>query len=286
MDSRARHFQGETLCVSAAPGSLLHASRFRAGERCDRHVHADPYVCVVIGGPVRERVGRHVSLDGPFTVVTHPRDEEHEDVFEGPGLCVNLTLPAVDDRVHPEWSHRRAFEHGHMLQLGLRLLRLYRRSGVDLSPLDLEELAGDFLVPASWPVDAAGVRRPLSVIAEQLRENPGATLGLSDYAKAVGLHPVYLARAFRKHFGLSVGLYQRHARVRQTVRLLTGTDLPISLVALEVGFVDQSHLTNVLKAVAGVTPGTLRRLVRRAGATQVRHIQDARVVVQQTVPDG
>lgn len=48
-------------------------------------------------------------------------------------------------------------------------------------------------------------------------------------------------------------------RIAAAKRLLS-TDLALTEVADQTGFVDQSHLTNRFKAVVGVTPGAFRKM--------------------------
>jgi len=61
-------------------------------------------------------------------------------------------------------------------------------------------------------------------------------LSLAKIGHAVGVHPQYLARAFRKHCGISVWEYLTRLRVAHAQRLLLTTDSKIIDVALESGF--------------------------------------------------
>lgn len=67
------------------------------------------------------------------------------------------------------------------------------------------------------------------------------------------LNPFYLVRVFRKELGLPPHEFLTQVRVEQARRLLAGA-CPVAQVALETGFVDQSHLTNRFKRIVGVTP--------------------------------
>jgi AraC family transcriptional regulator len=49
-----------------------------------------------------------------------------------------------------------------------------------------------------------------------------------------------------------------HRRVERAKALMSRTDQPLALVAQEVGFADQSHLTSVFRREIGVTPGYFR----------------------------
>jgi AraC family transcriptional regulator len=87
-------------------------------------------------------------------------------------------------------------------------------------------------------------------------------MDLAAIAAEVDIHPVHMARVFRRHFGCSPGTYLRRLRVRQACRLLTETDRPLAHVALDLGYADQSHFTRTFKRSLGVPPGEYRRLTR------------------------
>ena len=85
---------------------------------------------------------------------------------------------------------------------------------------------------------------------------------LSTVASVAGVHPVYLTRAFQRHFGRTPMDMLRELRVEWAVHLLVHTELPLSRIALDCGFSDQSHLTRAFGARTGSTPGTFRRRCR------------------------
>jgi AraC family transcriptional regulator len=70
-----------------------------------------------------------------------------------------------------------------------------------------------------------------------------------------------MARVFRRHNGCSPGEYLRRIRVRRACRLLADTDRPLSAIAYDTGYADQSHFTRHFKRAMGVTPGEYRGLV-------------------------
>ena len=78
-----------------------------------------------------------------------------------------------------------------------------------------------------------------------------------------GVHPVHLARTFRREYGVTVGEYARALRLDWAQALLSDPDLSLAEVAAGAGFADQSHFTRAFRAYAGVTPGRYRELLRR-----------------------
>jgi len=79
-------------------------------------------------------------------------------------------------------------------------------------------------------------------------------LSLLHLAHQFNLSPQHFIGVFRREVGLPPHAYQTHRRV-QHARFLLRAGHPIAEVALEVGFVDQSHLTRHFKRLLGTTPG-------------------------------
>jgi AraC family transcriptional regulator len=83
---------------------------------------------------------------------------------------------------------------------------------------------------------------------------------MAEVAAAAGVHPVHLARVFRKQFGMTVGEYQRRLRLAWAGKELLRGDTDLATLALEAGFADQSHFTRAFRWMTGMTPGELRRV--------------------------
>jgi len=97
----------------------------------------------------------------------------------------------------------------------------------------------------------------LAVARELLDDQCGEAVRVTELARAAGVHPVHLARVFRRYLGCTPGDYLRR-RLERAAVLLRETACPLSDVALSCGFADQSHLANAFKRHIGVTPGAYR----------------------------
>jgi transcriptional regulator GlxA family with amidase domain len=69
-------------------------------------------------------------------------------------------------------------------------------------------------------------------------------LTLTDIAGQVRVHPVHLARAFRKRYTYRIGDFIRKLRVEAACSELLQSDAPIAEIAARTGFTDQSHLSH------------------------------------------
>ena len=108
--------------------------------------------------------------------------------------------------------------------------------------------------------DHAVVRR----IRDHLRREFARTITLEELGHRAGMCRFALVRAFTREVGLPPHAYQTHLRVLHACELIRkGT--PLSVVALNVGFSDQSHLCRHFKRILGLTPGAYGREVVRGG---------------------
>jgi AraC family transcriptional regulator len=83
-----------------------------------------------------------------------------------------------------------------------------------------------------------------------------------DLAARVGVHPVSLTRAFRRHYGIPVSTYRRRERLRRAAREIERTDGDLTGIAHASGFSDQPHMCREVRRATGLTPGELRRVAR------------------------
>jgi AraC family transcriptional regulator len=83
-------------------------------------------------------------------------------------------------------------------------------------------------------------------------------LSLEYVARAVGVHPVYLARVFRQRHQCTVGEYIRRLRIEYACRQLATSDTPLTDIAMAAGFADPSHFSKVFRRIMGLSPAAFR----------------------------
>jgi AraC family transcriptional regulator len=84
---------------------------------------------------------------------------------------------------------------------------------------------------------------------------------LASIATACGLSASRFARAFRQSTGMPPHTWLNQARVERAMTLLRRSGQSLSAIALECGFVDQSHFTRVFVRRVGLTPGAWRATI-------------------------
>ncbi len=97
-------------------------------------------------------------------------------------------------------------------------------------------------------------------VREYIEDCCDEDISLSRLSAVANLSAYHLIRVFTRETGLQPHKYLTQARVNKARELLSG-ELPIAAVALETGFVDQSHFTRQFKRITGVTPGQYRKFL-------------------------
>lgn len=104
-------------------------------------------------------------------------------------------------------------------------------------------------------------------VRDYLRREFARTVTLDELGRRAGMCRFALARAFTREVGLPPHAYQTHLRVMHACKLIRRRT-PLSVVALNVGFTDQSHLCRHFKRILGMTPGAYGREVAGVGSQQ------------------
>ncbi len=231
------------------------------------HTHeAAHFILHLEGIYLSSAAGAPARATGPI-LIYNPPGTTHRDRYErvkGAAMGRFLSIAVAADVLPERWrtatdacrlSHPRAFD------AAMRVLGLCRTSR-DRGSMHAEgycmELLGTLRERAS---SEPGGRAWLRHAREVLHDCCPERLTIRDVAVRCGVHPVYLAREFRRHFGMSPGSYLRHCRLARAATLVARGGSTLSAVAAASGFADQSHLTNLFRSVYGVTPGVYRKLL-------------------------
>lgn len=101
-------------------------------------------------------------------------------------------------------------------------------------------------------------------IADLIRLRHAEALRLPPLAKEAGVTSKRLNDLFRAAYGLNVHAFIIHCRLEAAAARLLSTDLPISDIALDHGFADQSAFTRCFRKFMGQSPGRFRVTRTRA----------------------
>ncbi len=257
---RAAHVAGFTLTEGIHP----------AGSSLPWHTHDGPTICFVLQGAFTE-ISAGETLDcRPAMVKVTPAGERHWNRFDR-GDARGLLIEADPGRAEVLRPHAAVLDRHVAFQGGLPgsiARRIYEELRVmdEAAPLAIEGLLLELLAAATRQGAANGEKRdrPNWVLRARdlLHTDLAERRTLAELAAEVGVHPVTLARAFRRCFGCSVGEYLRRLRIERAALQLGGSDVPLAAIALTAGFSDQSHFSNLFRRETGMSPSAYRRVMR------------------------
>jgi len=268
MDLKSVAFSGRELGRREFAGFAVFESLYRPNQRIPKHSHEQTYISIVLRGSYTEECGPTAWECATGQTILHVAGECHSDRFHrNGGQVLNLELfPSFLRRLCECGSvnadSRTLLKSVYAMQLGLRLHKEVSScdpwSTLSIEGLTMELLAEVFRQRATR-LKSQG-RDWLSRVTEILHAKFQEPVMLSELAADVCVHPVHLARAFRKRYLCSVGDYLRKLRIEAACHALLNSDTPIAEIALHSGFSDQSHLCRTLKQYTGMSPRHFRRV--------------------------
>jgi AraC family transcriptional regulator len=264
------------LAVEARPVRRVQVGGFtitegvhRNGSELPWHHHETPTICFVLQGAFTERWrGGSIACTSSTLKIT-PAGERHCDQFSR-GDVRGLLIEADDAQVaairpYSEVLDERVSFHGGLVpSIGWRIYDEMRRMDA-AAPLAVEGLLLELVASASRRRDQngrSGIPRWLEDARDRIHVELAARPSLTGLAESVGVHPVTLARAFRRVFDCTVGEYVRSLRIERAARQLADTDLSLAEIALAAGFADQSHFSNLFRRHTGLSPSRFRHALR------------------------
>jgi len=274
---------------SAEPGKILRGGEFYSpvqarlsagdvvlSELCQpvaravpRHEHELAYVTIVLRGHYRE--GDRGKLDDlrPLTAVFNPVGVAHSTVI-GPAGASLFTVEFRTSRMRElgvRLPGEKTFDCGvgTVLWPGLRLFSSFKNQNADSLMLEAHVFE---LLAAITRLDLSAEKTPprwLKQVKDRLHAECCERLCMRDLAREAGVHPVHLARAFRKFERRTPGEYQQHLQLRAACEMLRNPEWSLAIIAAECGFSDQSHFTRVFRRIAATTPLRFRQAVLPKG---------------------
>ena len=213
--------------------------RLPPGKDMPRHRHFESYVTLV--------------LDGAFEQVSY---------------AGRLKIEAGDVLINPTFD----CHSNRMLSRGLALLRLpwreesgvggvYRSCDVEdlrrIAERDVQEAAERLAAEiAERELTAPVMRDACDELAVALRTSPW--LRIAHWSEMRGLTREHISRAFRRVFGVSPARFRGELLAREAWSNVVATTVPLSKIAMDLGYSDQSHMSRCVKAFTGHPPARWR----------------------------
>lgn len=232
------------------------------------HTDPAPRLSIVLFGELEEHTLRHSARAGHFSVVAKPEAITHRNHFGLRGArLVSIVFEEETFHASAEAARLHAWQWFHSWEAARESAKLLKtiKEGAQENAVKEQSIQ---LLAVLHPEKAESRSDPplwLGYIAEQIRDCCHENLLVQELAAQAGVHPVYLARAFRKHYGCSVKEYQHRQRLRHSFCRLAGREAPLAHLAYDFGYADQAHFSRVFKREAGMSPGQFREMMKKIG---------------------
>lgn len=227
------------------------------------HTHDDAHLLLLIDGDYVSSAHGMPALCRGATLVLNPPGTQHRDRFRGvEGRFFTISWPEV------RW--RRACRQRRLPQSALRLgpsaqaqaatLLRELRHWDDVSPLAVETAFEGLLDDAAIDALVATMSGPawLARVRERLADDCVSSPDIATLARICDVHPVYLARAFRRRYGCSPAEYLRRCRLERALAMLHSKGPNLTEIAAACGYADHSHFTRAFARRFGCAPSHYR----------------------------
>ena len=241
------------------------------GDRPYEEQYGSASISLVLSGNFVFRGRRGVTLMSPGALLLGNPGNNYECSHQhGEGdRCLSFQFdPEMFERLAIDAGARRpAFEH-HRLPPLRALAPVTARAEMALGRHDsFEEIALDLAANvirvgsevAAGSADApAQDRARVAHLLRQLESAAAEPYTLAHLARAAGLSRYHFLRTFKSVTGVTPHQWMLRVRLRDAAKLLATTGLPITEIALDVGFEDLSNFIRSFRAEFGLSPSRYR----------------------------
>lgn len=226
---------------------------YQPGEHHPAHVHTHAQLSFLLAGSFAElsHGGEQTPL-GPHHRF-HPSGARHSVHFGRRGALL-LTIDLAQNPTQAPTAHSWQ-PSGKSVSDHVRLLLANIVSAADAA----DGLLAAACIGASNEKDRGHVPRWLSSAVEHLADDPAVPI--SQVAVAAGVHRAYLARCFQRHFGVTPVQFRLYCKCSAALMHMVEHGESPAAAAHAAGFADQAHWTRASRAISGIGPGRISRLL-------------------------
>jgi AraC-like DNA-binding protein len=205
-----------------------------------RHHHLHAYATVVLSGEFEQFSYAGRLKLGAGDVLINPTLDSHSNRMRSRGGVTLIRLP---------WRQDGSFG-GVYRNLSIDSIeRVAGRDSAQATGLLEEQLKGKVptpIAPQDWP----------DKLAIDLGANP--RLRIARWAANHGVTREYAWRCFYRTFGVAPARFRLEMSTRAALLALVRSNAPLSQVAADCGFSDQSHMTRAVTSLIGMSPARCR----------------------------
>lgn len=259
--ARERKHASEVFLFPKGEAAIYVSTLFEIGDSDQPHFHDEPHLAFILNGGLLDKRRASENERESGALAFFHAGERHQTITKTfPTKYVSLQFETDYFRRNPHIENRLQTSLRNSLNAKFLMLKIYSemRAADEFSPDSLE-----MLLQALLAGEAAGEKkRPgwLERIVEQLNDRWNEELSLIELARAADVHPKTVSKYFPRFFRCTLGEYRRRLRIEKSLSLIKNSKLPLTAIAYECGFYDQSHFTATFKNLTGFLPKQFQRL--------------------------
>lgn len=254
-------YLGQTI-RSYETDMLLVKSTLHEKSQSKSHAHSNAYLSILLSGLYSEESALDSQkVISPSSVLYRPAHYKHKNQFiTDQTKCLNIEFGSgwfdkhdIDQKkIKPQIKSVQ--NHPWVLRL---LVDFLTHGKIDF----FEELLMKLITSEEPP--KRPVRKPwLSELVRILENEVEQNHSLVTLSERVFVHPNYMTRGFKEHFGLTIGQYQMEQKVKRATKKLFIEEHTIAQIATDCCFFDESHFIKAFKACNRITPHQFRLLLK------------------------
>jgi AraC family transcriptional regulator len=276
---QAGEFYGSVMRRQRLNGIVLSELKHSQPRALPAHSHEFGYFSFFLKGDYEEWYGRQTVTHKPLTLMWHPGALQHQDAVGQRG-CHFFNAEVSPARLESLREYSAVVSSPFVFQgaeAGWLMMRLYREFGAaeEGCELALEGLLLELLAALARRPAPSERQKPLWLrrVETRLRDEFTAKHSMTGLATEAGVHPAHLASVFRRFHRTTIGEFVQQLRIEAAGEMLRQPETPLSELALQLGFADQSHFSRIFRRWTGMTPKTWRALTANRGTSADEPIQ-------------
>lgn len=255
---------GKAIQSTDRPKFKLSLTSYEGGESIEAHCHRNHYLSILTQGSYVEDNGAESRLIRAGDIVFRPSHYVHQNLFQDrASTCFNIEFKeGWGEEILRDFSFPTQFTKYTSVKYPGIFQILWAHNQEDDADSVLEILY-DWLQHANT-LDMA-IQKSLRVVQEVckiLSSELEVFHSLGQLSARVYVHPAYLARAFKRHMGMTISQHQMRIKLTHVVRQLLDTHLRLSELSFQYGFYDDAHLIRAFKRHYGISPHQFRLRIK------------------------
>lgn len=133
------------------------------------------------------------------------------------------------------------------------------RAIAEIKSSDRDSTSASFISEFSKLDDRDKPSDHIAAVIDYIHTNISTDLNRQELADAVHLNPEYLSRLFKKETNMALNQFIIQEKLKVASAMLRETSIPVSLVALRIGYSNFSYFSQVFKRETGLSPLDYRK---------------------------